>query len=203
MRYKRICIVGWRVESGQRTSHVRTGFQITTRRRARPEAQKRNLHYSTSESRREKDAVTDAGADALIKNAAFLGGRERGHSNRSGAVLRNLQRAPAVTPQLFTRHHIVACELEVYHLRSEIEHDGCIDFVTMHCFRLALEQLRQVHSEDVHDSNAGAGGDDCSECFLVWIVPVRGEKNELLEPGCFPCVEKVVEGPVERLLSHR
>ena len=63
--------------------------------------------------------------------------------------------------------------------------------------------LRMNATTVTPDTNASGRGDDCGERFLVWIVPVRSEKNELLESCCFPCIEKVVERPVQCFLPDR
>jgi hypothetical protein len=69
----------------------------------------------------------------------------------------------------------------------------------MHRFRLAFQEVMEIHREDVHGPDAGARSDDGGERLEVRVVLVRRQEDELLDTGLLPCVDQVVETPVQCL----
>src|SRR5205085_8541512 len=90
-----------------------------------------------------------------------------------------------------------------YQLRRQMQQKRRVDLIAVHGFRLCLEQITEVHLEDVDHTNASAGGDDGGESLEMRIVLVSGKEDELLDARCLPGVDQVVEHAMKGLAPKR
>ena len=86
---------------------------------------------------------------------------------------------------------------------GDVQHDRRIRLIAVHRLALSLEEISEIHGEQIDHADARALRDHRRECLLMGIVSVRREENELLESARLPRIEQIVQHPVQRLLPDR
>jgi len=88
---------------------------------------------------------------------------------------------PAVTRDIADSGSAIAERIDD-ELGGDVQHERRVDFIAMHGLGLALEQVAELHAEDVHDTHTGPAGNYGRDGFQVRVVLVSGEQDELGHP---------------------
>ena len=91
----------------------------------------------------------------------------------------------------------------MYELWREKQQEGGVHLVPVHVLRLALEEIGDGDRVDIDHPHPGHRRNHGGECFLMRVVLVGGEQDELAEPCRLPRRQQVVEHAVQGLPANR
>lgn len=98
---------------------------------------------------------------------------------------------------------VVSGPFKVYLIGVDVQEEGCVHVTTMNREACIVHFSLQRHCEDVDGADPCATGPDGAESFLMRILPVRRDDDELHDSASFPRSDEIVHGAVQGLTAQR
>ena len=150
-----------------------------------------------------EDGAPDGVEDPEVQEASLLGRCEGGPSDAAGAAGGWCGHAAAtVAADLVGGQLEVACAIHPDEVGVEVEHEGGLGLAGVLGLLLPVEEVVNGDVPEVEDAYPGGRGDERGQRLEVGVVAVTGDEDELGYAVGLPCVQELVDGPVQGLAAE-
>ena len=130
--------------------------------------------------------------------------RACGAPQRAGARRGNgTSDATLVALDCSTLWRVVRRGRQVYQCRVDVEHERCVDFASVNGLLGSRFGDTQRGCKDIDGSHGRAASAEGAQRFLVRILAMGGNNDELVYSSGFPGTDEVVQEPMQRFAAHR